>query len=108
MRAGKGPLLGRLLGDRGTWIFLALLAALTLIVPVCNLALSPEHPLYVSGYLVALLGKYLTYALLAVATTVRTKTSPCAALVTWIRAERPRHRSCSIIGNISHRSLRAA
>jgi urea transport system permease protein len=67
MRAGKGPLLGRLLGDRGTWIFLALLAALTLIVPVCNLALSPEHPLYVSGYLVALLGKYLTYALLAVA-----------------------------------------
>lgn len=45
---------------------LVILAA-AFIVPVLNLSLDPAHPLHVPNYLVALLGKYLTYALLALA-----------------------------------------
>ncbi len=35
-------------------------------VPFCNLVLSPEHFLYVPDHIVALLGKFLCYAMLAV------------------------------------------
>ncbi|MCK5768724.1 urea ABC transporter permease subunit UrtC [Algiphilus sp.] len=63
----QGPILARLLGDRGSWIFLVVLAALVVVVPVCNLAVAESSALHVSDYMVALLGKYLTYALLAVA-----------------------------------------
>ena len=63
----QGPILARLLGDRGSWIFMAVLAALVVVVPVCNLAVAESSALHVSDYMVALLGKYLTYALLAVA-----------------------------------------
>tara|TARA_R110002096_G_scaffold312150_18_gene506557 strand:+ start:4407 stop:5573 length:1167 start_codon:yes stop_codon:yes gene_type:complete len=41
--------------------------AAAIIVPVLNLSLDPAHPLHVPNYLVALFGKYLTYALLALA-----------------------------------------
>ncbi|HZN29250.1 MAG TPA: urea ABC transporter permease subunit UrtC [Xanthobacteraceae bacterium] len=51
--------------DRGAVIFLALLAAIAILVPVLNLALPPYSPFHVSSYLVALFGKYLCYALLA-------------------------------------------
>ncbi|MDO9415021.1 urea ABC transporter permease subunit UrtC [Pararhizobium sp.] len=44
---------------------LILLAAV--LVPMSNLMLSPENPLHVPGYLVPLLGKYLCYAMLALA-----------------------------------------
>ncbi len=61
-------LFGRLLrGDRGGQIFLAVLALVTLVVPLCNLVFPEGHPLYLSTYTVTLLGKYLTYALLALA-----------------------------------------
>ncbi|EXJ16743.1 urea ABC transporter permease subunit UrtC [Imhoffiella purpurea] len=53
--------------DRGGRIFLALLAVTTLLVPILNLAVPADSPLHVSTYTVTLLGKYLTYALLAVA-----------------------------------------
>jgi len=56
-----------LFGERGTTIFLAVLAALTVIVPVLHLAVPADSPLHVSTYTMTLLGKYLTYALLAVA-----------------------------------------
>ncbi len=56
-----------LLDDRAGKIFLGLLAALTLYVACANLLLPPDNPLYVSTYSVTLLGKYLTYALLAIA-----------------------------------------
>jgi urea transport system permease protein len=51
--------------DRGATIFLVLLVAIAILVPVLNLTLPPSSPLYVSSYLVALFGKYLCYALLA-------------------------------------------
>lgn len=48
-------------------IVLALLLLMTILVPVLNLMVPPESPWHVSTYLVTLLGKFLTYALLALA-----------------------------------------
>jgi urea transport system permease protein len=59
-----GGLVSRSL-DRGAVIFLVLLAAIAVLVPILNLALPPYSPFYVSSYFVALFGKYLCYALLA-------------------------------------------
>ncbi|MET0068145.1 MAG: urea ABC transporter permease subunit UrtC [Candidatus Thiodiazotropha sp.] len=56
-----------LTSDRGGLVFLGLLVALTVIVPVLNLAVPEGSALHVSTYTVTLLGKYLAYALLAMA-----------------------------------------
>jgi urea transport system permease protein len=53
--------------DRGGLIFIALLAAIAVVVPVLNLALPPTSPFSVSTYFVSLFGKYICYALLAMA-----------------------------------------
>ena len=53
--------------DRGGQLFLLLLALVTLLVPLANLLVPEASPLHVSTYTVTLLGKYLAYALLAVA-----------------------------------------
>ncbi|MCO6385709.1 urea ABC transporter permease subunit UrtC [Aliihoeflea sp. 40Bstr573] len=56
----------RALGARLYWVVgLLLLAAI--LVPVSNLLLPIGHPLRVPNYMVALMGKYLTYAMLALA-----------------------------------------
>jgi urea transport system permease protein len=51
--------------DRGALTFLGVLAAIAVLVPLLNLAFPPSSPLHVPTYLVALFGKYLCYALLA-------------------------------------------
>jgi len=51
--------------DRGAMIFLALVAAAAILVPASNLLLPESSPLHVPTYLVALFGKYVCYALLA-------------------------------------------
>jgi urea transport system permease protein len=56
-----------LLNDRGGMIFLSLLAATAVVVPIFNLAVPESSPLHVTTYTVTLLGKYLSYALLAIA-----------------------------------------
>jgi urea transport system permease protein len=56
-----------LLTDRAGLVLLAVLALLGVIVPVLNLLVPPDHPLHLSAYTVTLLGKYLCYALLALA-----------------------------------------
>lgn len=53
--------------DRGGQIMLAVLALVLVLVPVLNLLVPAGSPLHMPTYLVTLLGKYLTYALLAVA-----------------------------------------
>src|SRR3954447_12554396 len=53
--------------DRNGRVFLAILAAAAVLVPAANLLLPPTSPLHVPTYAVALMGKYLSYALLAVA-----------------------------------------
>ncbi len=53
--------------DRGGQIFLAILAVVTLAVPLLNLMVPEANPLHLSTYTVTLLGKYLCFALLALA-----------------------------------------
>ncbi len=52
---------------RGAVAFVVLLAAIAVIVPVLNLALPESSPFSVSTYFVSLFGKYICYALLALA-----------------------------------------
>jgi urea transport system permease protein len=60
--------LGRLLArDRGGLVLLAVLAAVALLVPVLNLVVPAASALHLSSYTVTLLGKYLSYAMLALA-----------------------------------------
>ena len=51
--------------DRGAWIFIAIIVAVGVLVPLLNLLVPPESPFHVPNYVVSLLGKYLCYALLA-------------------------------------------
>ncbi len=53
--------------DLGGTLLLALLGIAILVVPVLNLAVPESSALHLSTYTVTLLGKYLTYALLAIA-----------------------------------------
>ncbi|HSM26819.1 MAG TPA: urea ABC transporter permease subunit UrtC [Thioalkalivibrio sp.] len=55
------------LSDWGGITVLVLLLAMTVAVPYANLALPPESPWHLSTYWVALIGKFLTFALLALA-----------------------------------------
>jgi len=53
-------------GDRGGMVLLILLLIVSVVVPLLNLAVPAGNPLHLSTYTVTLLGKYLTYGLLAV------------------------------------------
>jgi urea transport system permease protein len=53
--------------DRGAIAFLVVLAALAVLVPALNLLVPPSSPLHLPVYLEALFGKYVCYALLALA-----------------------------------------
>jgi urea transport system permease protein len=53
--------------DRRAAIFLAVLAAAGIMVPILNLLVPPGSPFHVPTHVVALLGKYLCYAVLALA-----------------------------------------
>jgi len=59
------PLLLRILKDRMAVSVLSILVVSAFLVPVLNLMVSPDSALHVPSYVVTLLGKYLTYALLA-------------------------------------------
>jgi len=51
--------------DRSATIFLVVVAAIAVVVPILNLAVPQSSALHVPTYLVALFGKYICYALLA-------------------------------------------
>ncbi len=53
--------------DPGGNSMLGILGVLAILVPILNLAVPESSPLHMSTYTVTLLGKYLTYALLALA-----------------------------------------
>ncbi|HPF57747.1 MAG TPA: urea ABC transporter permease subunit UrtC [Candidatus Competibacteraceae bacterium] len=55
-----------LFSDRAGLVLLAVLGIISAGVPILNLLVPPDHPLYLSAYTVTVLGKYLCYALLAV------------------------------------------
>ena len=54
------------LDSRGR-IFLGVLALMSVVIPLLNLLLPPSSPFHVPTYVVSLLGKYLCYAILALA-----------------------------------------
>ena len=53
--------------DRGAIAFLVTLAVIGVLVPVLNLAVPPTSPFHLSSYFIALFGKYLCFAILALA-----------------------------------------
>ena len=63
----KGLLLRIFDHDTGGKIFLSVLTGVALLLPILNLAVPEGSALHVSTYTVTLLGKYLCYALLAIA-----------------------------------------
>jgi urea transport system permease protein len=65
-RAWESFLPRPLRGDTGGQVLLALLAGVVLLVGILNLAVPASSPLHLSTYAVTLIGKYLTYALLAI------------------------------------------
>lgn len=56
----------RMIEGRGL-VFLAIVAAVGLLVPLCNLFVPPGSPFHVSTGTMVLIGKYLCYAMLAIA-----------------------------------------
>ena len=63
----KGLLLNIVSNDLGGKIFLGILFAVAIVVPVFNLTVPETSALHVSTYTVTLIGKYLSFALLAIA-----------------------------------------
>jgi urea transport system permease protein len=53
--------------DRGGTLLLVLLAFVAILVPLLNLAVPASSPLHLSTYVLTLIGKYLCYAMLALA-----------------------------------------
>jgi urea transport system permease protein len=53
--------------DRGGSVLLSLVAAVVLLAPVLNLAVPEASPLHLSSYVLMLIGKYMCYAILALA-----------------------------------------
>jgi len=63
----SSDLLKMLSSDRSTQLFFAVLGAVAVLVPVLHLVFPPGSVLHLSTYTMTLIGKFLTYALLAVA-----------------------------------------
>jgi urea transport system permease protein len=67
MRISQTPGTSLIAGDRGTQLFLALLLTVGVAAPIMHLAFPEDSALHLSTYTMTLLGKYMTYALLAIA-----------------------------------------
>jgi urea transport system permease protein len=63
----RNRLIAALRADRGGQWFLAVLIATGVLAPLLNLAVPPTSALHLSSYTVTLIGKYMTYAMLAIA-----------------------------------------
>ncbi|GFE84195.1 ABC transporter permease [Steroidobacter agaridevorans] len=61
------PAIRLLAGERGTQVFLALLLTVGVAAPIMHLAFPEGSALHLSSYTMTLMGKYMTYALLAIA-----------------------------------------
>ena len=53
--------------SRPAWAGIVVCAALLALLPILNLSFPASHPLHVSGYMVALVGKFMCYAMAALA-----------------------------------------
>src|SRR4051812_41267843 len=61
------PLSAQLFGERGTQVFLAVLVLTAVLVPILHVGFAEDSALHMTSYTMTLIGKYMTYALLAVA-----------------------------------------
>jgi urea transport system permease protein len=62
----RNAFLNAVLGDRGAVLFFAVLIIVAVLGPILH-SLPPDSALYLSSYTMTLIGKYMTYALLAIA-----------------------------------------
>ncbi|MGV2988341.1 urea ABC transporter permease subunit UrtC [Vibrio sp. E150_011] len=60
-------LMSILKNDRGGQFTIAILFAMAVFIPMANLLLPTGHPLHIETFTISLLGKYLSYAMLALA-----------------------------------------
>ncbi|NOJ21409.1 urea ABC transporter permease subunit UrtC [Vibrio coralliilyticus] len=60
-------LLSSLAGDKGGQLTLLAILAAVVLIPLANVLLPAGHPLHVETFTISLLGKYLSYAMLALA-----------------------------------------
>jgi urea transport system permease protein len=67
MTLARNRLLAAIEADRGGRIFLGVLLLGAVLVPLLNLLVPDGSALHVSGYTITLLGKYMCYAMLAIA-----------------------------------------
>ena len=67
VRLARNRLFAAIEADRGGRIFLSALIGAAVLVPLLNLLVPASSALHMSGYTVTLLGKYMTYAMLAIA-----------------------------------------
>ncbi|MDO8304560.1 MAG: urea ABC transporter permease subunit UrtC, partial [Herminiimonas sp.] len=67
MNATLNPLLKPALFSRPAWIGIILCAALLALLPLMNLVFPADHALHVSSYTIALVGKFMCYAMAALA-----------------------------------------
>lgn len=67
MMDANGPLILRLLREKSTTRFMIVLAVLAILMPVLNLTVPEGSVFHISTYTITLLGKYLSFAMLALA-----------------------------------------
>ena len=77
-----GPILRSL--NWSAVVFLAILAAIAVLVPVLNLAVPASSPFHLPAYYVALFGKYLGFAILALSIDL------IGAIAAFLRSAMPR------------------
>ena len=65
--SSSAPLTTQLFGERGSQVFLAVLVLTAVLVPILHLGFAETSALHMTSYTMTLIGKYMTYALLAVA-----------------------------------------
>ena len=63
----RAPRFAAPIADRSSVAFLGALALVAVVAPLLNLAVPESSPLHLSSYAVGLIGKYLCYAMLALA-----------------------------------------
>jgi len=63
----QGSLFSKILNERNSQVFLGLLIFIAIVVPILNLLVPADSIFHLSTYTVTLLGKYLCFALLAIA-----------------------------------------
>lgn len=65
--ASKSFVLAAMQGDRGGQLTIFAILAAVVLIPLANTLLPAGHPLHVETFTISLMGKYLSYAMLALA-----------------------------------------